>query len=162
MALLEQGNYAQAVRKLKEDRAQLEAAEAAPEMSSLLARACANSGNLAEARHWVEKAIAQDKIDPAWHYLRAIIVQEQGAFEEADVSLKRAIYLDPNFVLGHFALGNQMLRRGKATQADKHFRNALAALAGYPADALVPHSDGLAAGRLRELIESIRFTRQAT
>jgi chemotaxis protein methyltransferase CheR len=82
------------------------------------------------------------------------VVQEQGATEEAVLSLKRAIYLEPDFVLAHFALANHSLRERRFNEADKHFANVLALLARYQPDAVLPESDGLVAGRLKELIES--------
>lgn len=159
LALLEQGNYSEAVRKLK---AGCTPAHPAPGMSTVLARACANSGELAEACQWAEKAVSADKLNPALHYLRAVILQEQGAAEEAVASLHRALYLDPEFVLAHYALGNHKLRQRKFKEAGKHFTNALVLLAGYQRDAVLPHSDGLAAGRLREIIESTKYAKQAT
>ena len=151
LALFEQGLYAEAVQKLKFNFAYC---QAAPETFTLLARAYANLGNLAEARRWVEKALAAEKLNSSLHYMRAVIVHEQGATEEALLSLKRAIYLEPDFVLAHFALANHALRERQFNKADKHFANAMALLARYQPDAVLPDSDGLAAGRLRELIES--------
>ncbi len=159
LALFERGHYAEVVQRLKTSSARL---QAMPETLALLARACANLGELAEARQWVEKAIAADKLNAALHYLRANILQEQGASEEAVGSLKRALYLDPDFVLAHYALGNHALRQGKFNEADKHFANALALLAAYQPEAVLPCSDGLAAGRLRHLIESAMCVEKAT
>jgi chemotaxis protein methyltransferase CheR len=158
LALFEQGNYGEAVRKLKAGCRQL---HPPPDISVLLARACANSGELAEAREWAAKAISADKLNPALHYLLAVILQEQGAAEDGVASLQRALYLDPHFVLAHYALGNHKLQQRKFKAAGKHFTNALALLAGYQRDAVLPHSDGLAAGRLRELIESTKLVEQA-
>jgi chemotaxis protein methyltransferase CheR len=151
LELIEQGLYAEAIQKLKSNSAQC---QAEPETLALLARAHANLGNLAEARSWVEKALAADKLNSSLHYMHAVVVQEQGATEEAVLSLKRAIYLEPEFVLAHFALANHSLRERRFIEADKHFANALALLARYQPDAVLPDSDGLVAGRLKELIES--------
>jgi chemotaxis protein methyltransferase CheR len=151
LALFEQGLYAEAVHKLKSDSAHC---EAPVETSTLLARAYANLGNLAEARRWLEKSLAADKANSSLHYLRAVIVQEQGATAEALLSLKHAIYFEPDFVLAHFALANHALRERHFSKADKHFTNALALLARYQPDAVLPNSDGLSAGGLKELIES--------
>jgi chemotaxis protein methyltransferase CheR len=71
----------------------------------LLARVHANQGKLTSAITWCEKAIASDKMTACAHYLRATILQEQGLPEEAVRSLRRAVYVDPRFALGHFALG---------------------------------------------------------
>jgi len=75
------------------------------ETPSRMARSCANQAG--SARRWmVRKAIAADKLNPAHHYLSATIFQEQGRHEIAIQALMRALYLDPDFVLAHFALGN--------------------------------------------------------
>jgi chemotaxis protein methyltransferase CheR len=150
-ALFEQGNYSETIQKVRNSPASL---ESSPQMLALLARSCANLGELAEAREWVEKAIAADKVDPGMHYLHAVILHERGEMAEAVQSLKRVLYLAPDFVLAHFALGNHALRQDKFAEADKHFGNALALLNRYEPNEVLPDSDGLAAGRLREMIES--------
>jgi tetratricopeptide (TPR) repeat protein len=83
LALFEQGLYAETVQKLKSSSAHCQAAAGT---STLLARAYANLGNLAEARRGVEKSLAADKLHSSLHYMRAVIVQEQGATEEALLS----------------------------------------------------------------------------
>lgn len=119
------------------------------------ARDCANRGRLAEALEWCEKAIAADKLDPARHYLLATIRQERGEAEAAAASLKRALYLDPEFALAHFALGNLRLAQGRRREAGRHFDNALALLRKRPQDEVLAESEGLTAGRLAEIIASV-------
>ena len=120
------------------------------------ARACADEGRLAEAIDWCEKAIAADKLNPAHYYLLASIEQEQGQIEAAERSLGRALYLQPDFALAHFALGNLCLSGGRRREARRHFGNALALLRACPADALLPQADGLSAGRLAEIIAAVQ------
>jgi chemotaxis protein methyltransferase CheR len=121
----------------------------------LLARACANQGRLTEARQWCEQALAADRLNAGLHYLRATILQEQGALDEAVLALKRALYLDQNFVVPHLALGTLALQGGKFKEAGKHFETMLALLSAYRPDEILPESDGMTAGRLRELIASM-------
>jgi chemotaxis protein methyltransferase CheR len=118
----------------------------------LLARVYANQGKLTTALACCEKAIASDKMSASAYYLRATILQEQNSPEEAIESLRRAVYVDPRFTLGHFTLGNLALQHGKRKESEKHFENALLLLAGYGPDETVPESEGLSAGRLREMI----------
>jgi chemotaxis protein methyltransferase CheR len=150
LALFEQGDYLEAEEKLKADSALPHTAES----WALLARICANLGELTEARSWAEKALGADKLNAGLHYLRSVILQEQGATEERIAALKRALYLDPNFVLAHFALGNFALQQKNFKEADKHFSNVLGLLADYQPNDVLPQSDGLVAGRLREMVES--------
>jgi chemotaxis protein methyltransferase CheR len=125
------------------------------EAFSLLARALANQGKLADALTWCERWIDADKIDPAGHYLRAVVLLEQGDPQQARVCLQRALYLDPDFVLAHFALGNLARSRGKSGESNKHFDNTLKLLRAYRSDDLLPESDGLTAGRLTETLTAI-------
>ena len=123
---------------------------------SHVARAYANQGKLDEAIKWCEKAIAADKLNPAFHYLLATIQQEQVQGDFAVQSLMRALYLDPSFVLAHFALGNLRLSQGRRREAERHFENALELLHAHAQDEILPEAEGLTAGRLSEIIASVR------
>ena len=150
--LYRQGHYAQAADTLLAtcgDR------QTAPAALSLLTRALANQGRLADALTWCERWIAADKVDPAGHYLHAMVVLEQGDLQRARASLQRAIYLDPGFVLAHFALGNLARRCGRSAEAAKHFSNAQYLLRACRADDSLPESDGLTAGCLAEALASL-------
>lgn len=120
------------------------------------ARACADQGRLAEAVEWCAKAIAADKMNPAHYYLLATIEQERGQGDAAESALGRALYLEPDFILAHFALGNLCLAAGRRPQARRHFANALTLLQACPADALLPEADGLSSGRLVEIISAVQ------
>lgn len=122
----------------------------------LLARAYANERKLAAALVWCEKAIAADKMAARAHYLRATILQEQGFLPEALFAFKQTVYAEPQFVLGHFSLGNLALKHGRWRESEKHFENVLLLLARYKPEDIVPESEGLSAGRLREMIVSRR------
>lgn len=122
---------------------------------SILTRALANQGKLTEALAWDDRWIAADKLDPAGHYLRAVILQELGESQLVRRSLQTVLYLDPGFVLAHFALGNLARRKGMTAEANRHFANASALLGDYQAADVLPESDGLTAGRLGEIITSI-------
>jgi chemotaxis protein methyltransferase CheR len=125
------------------------------EASSRLARNCANQGRLSEALAWCEQAIAADKLNPAHQYLLATILQEQGRHDTAIQALMRALYLDPDFVLAHFSLGNLHQSQGRYRQAQRYFRNVLELLRKHPPDETLPEADGLTAGRLVEIVTSL-------
>jgi chemotaxis protein methyltransferase CheR len=151
-SLYDQGRYGEAVDILL---ASLEAHQPERQAFSLVARALANQGKLADALAWCDRWIAADKMDAAGHYLRAVVLLEHGHQDDARGSLQRALYLEPNFVLAHFALGSLARSGAKDDQADKHFANTLELL-----DRLQPHdvlaeSDGLTAGRLTETIRTM-------
>ena len=118
----------------------------------LLCRILANQGRLDEALMLLEKVIAGDKLNPGLHYLRAMILQEQGADNEASTSLKNALYLDQNLVIAHVALANLALRLGNQKEYRKYLKNALSILSGYGEDEILPESEGMTAGRLMKII----------
>lgn len=151
LALYEEGKYVEAAQKLVQASSQNQADAKA---MALLARVYANQGQLSQALEWCEKAIAADKLNAGFHYLCAIILLEQGAWEGAKLELKRALYLDQEFALAHVALGNLVQRQGKVKQARKHFDTALSLLRLHGHEDILPESEGITAGRLAEIIRS--------
>jgi chemotaxis protein methyltransferase CheR len=115
----------------------------------------ANQGRLVEAAEYCERAVAADKLNPARLYFLAAIRREQGQNDLAAQSLTRALYLDPRFVLAHFALGNICLAQSSRGEAERHFRNTLDLLHGHSSDEALPESEGLSAGRLVEIVTSV-------
>lgn len=122
---------------------------------SLLIKTYANQGMLTDALRWCGKAIAYDKVNPNFYFLQATIFQEQNQIEQAIASLKKVIYLAPNFVPAHYGLGNFMLKQGKLERSRKYFENALDLLSAYPFDQVIPECGGITAGRLIEFINSL-------
>jgi chemotaxis protein methyltransferase CheR len=117
-------------------------------------RLLADQGRLGEAWAACEAAIAADKLDPGLLYLSATILQELDRQEEAVATLKRLLYLDQNYLLAHFALGNLAQRRGNVTAAGKSFQNVLTLLDAYKPDDILPEADGLTAGRFRQIVHA--------
>jgi chemotaxis protein methyltransferase CheR len=152
--LYRKGFYNEAEKSLSEV---ISSGQGNQEMLVLFTKILANQGKLEDAFHWCEKAISADKCNPYLHYLLAIILDEQKRGEEAAASLKKALYLDPDFVLAHFALANISLRSGKMAEARKHFGNTTEILSKYKPDEIFPESEGITAGRLSEMIGAVRL-----
>ena len=96
----------------------------------LLANIEANAGRLAAALEWSERATRADSMNPAHWYLKATVLLEQGAQDEATTSLNRVLYLDPGFALAYLLLGNMSLQQGRKSEALKHFNNVRTQLRG--------------------------------
>jgi chemotaxis protein methyltransferase CheR len=120
----------------------------------LTVRALANLGKLAEAWSACEQAIAVDKLNPGLYYLDAIILQEQNQDDEAMTAFKRALYLEPNFIMAHFSMGNLLLRRGNMPAAKKSFKNVMTLLSEHGQDETLLESEGLTAGRIKQIIRA--------
>jgi chemotaxis protein methyltransferase CheR len=148
-ALFEQGRSGDAINRLQE------LAAASPEdyrVSYLLAKIFASRMRWTEAELWIDIAIANRELAPEAHYLRGIVLQEQGRLEEALEAFRRSVFLDHTFVLGHYAAAGAFAKAGQASRAQKSLATVAALLAGKPADALLPEGDGLTVGRLLELV----------
>jgi len=130
------------------------AGQDASDASALAIRALANQGRLSEALALCEQAVAADKLDSTLHYLRAAILQELNLAGEAIASLRRALYLEPNLLIAHFALGNLMLRQGDAQAARRCFNNVLGLLSACPQEEVLPEAEGLTVGRFREILQA--------
>ena len=126
-----------------------------PDALSLQTRELADQGQHAAALALSEQWIASDKIDSTAHYVHAMILQEMGERQAARDSLNRAVYIQPDFALAHFALGNLARADARTAQANKHFANALHLLRSWPPDTLPSESEGLSAGRLVEIITTL-------
>jgi chemotaxis protein methyltransferase CheR len=149
LRLCDAGDYAAARAELE---SLLQANGRDARAAALLARVCANQGRLTEALARCDHALACDKLQPAFHYLRAIILEESGEAFEALAALQRALYLDQDFVMAHFTLGVVADRLGRERLARRHRRAALFLLRGYEEAAIVPASEGISAGRLAQII----------
>jgi chemotaxis protein methyltransferase CheR len=126
---------------------------------ALMARIDANQGKLETALEWAEKAIAADKVNPGFYYLLATILEEQHRSTDAVQALKRALYLDPSFILAHFTLGNIASQEKGGKGANRHFINALELLTQIPKDEVLPESEGVTAGRLLAILENMTLER---
>jgi chemotaxis protein methyltransferase CheR len=123
----------------------------------LFTKVLANQGKLEEARGFCEEAVLVDKCNAHLHYLLATILEEQKEGDAARASLKKALYLDRNFVMAHFNLANLCLRSGKTADARKHFGNAAEILSGCKPDDIIPESEGITAGSLADIIGTFRM-----
>lgn len=138
--------------------------KAAPEPEELasLTRSLANQGRLNEALTACDRWIGAAPLDSTARYLRAVILQELGEYQSARLALNQAVYLNPEFVLAHFALGNLDKAGSKGSEARKHFTNALTLVRRVSPTELLPESDGLTARRLEEIIMALLQTETAS
>ncbi len=125
------------------------------EQDLLLIRSHANLGHISDALAACEKAILTEKLEPRLYYLHASILQINNQPEEAVSCLKRAIFIDSDFVLAYYSLGNILLSIKDLPGAKKYYRNVLTVLEKCHPDDLVPESEGLTVSRLKNIVETI-------
>ncbi|HSJ04368.1 MAG TPA: CheR family methyltransferase [Verrucomicrobium sp.] len=126
-----------------------------PVALSMLSHALGNQGALDQAVVWCDRWVAEDKLNSAAHYLRAMLLEEQGRGRLAKDSLRQVLYLAPEFVMAHFALGYAAHREHDQKNGRRHFSNALKLLRRLPPDAVLPESGGLTAARLIHTVTSV-------
>ena len=92
------------------------------------------------------------KLSAPYHLLRATILQELDRQGDAAGALRRVLYLEPDFALAHFALGNMAWRAGEARAAAKHFAALSRILEALPAESVLLASDRTTAGELQAMV----------
>jgi chemotaxis protein methyltransferase CheR len=119
----------------------------------LLGRLAADRQHLPEAAYWLGRALALDPLNLWAHYFMALLWIEEDKLDDALAALKKTIYIDANFALGHFYLGRIHKAQGKAAQARKSFAVAKNLLAASPASQHLSGADGISGGQLLVLVE---------
>ena len=113
-------------------------------------RLLANLCHLEDALSMCNEAIASYKLSSELYFLRASILQELDKNSEAIASLKQAIYIDPDYIMGHFTLGNLYIRQGNSKNSKRYFKNVLDLLSRRINDDILPESDGLSVKYIRK------------
>jgi chemotaxis protein methyltransferase CheR len=120
-----------------------------------LIKSYANLGNIPKAREWCERGLMETKINPLFHYLHGMILQEVDSYEDAVAAYRKALFLDPNFIMAHFSLGSISLKKGDIKTARRHLRNSLELLSrGRPGEILLG-TDELVAERLLVIVDNL-------
>mgnify|MGYP000073680711 CR=1 FL=1 len=119
---------------------------------ALLAKICADLGNLSEAEPWCRRAIQADRLNLDAYYTLALIYQHLGDSEKALENMKTVVYIDRNDILGHYSLANLYHDRLQFPQALKSLDNARRLLENRRDDEVIPRSDGITAGRLKQAV----------
>jgi chemotaxis protein methyltransferase CheR len=123
----------------------------------LLIRTLANQGNLNLSLEWCEKGLKADKLDPILYYLISEVQTAQGAYEEAIKSLKRALFLDPNFVAAQYMLGMLEQSCGRSDASRKAFKAALDLVNNCDPDTLLPGTEELTAGAVKDHLSTMSW-----
>jgi chemotaxis protein methyltransferase CheR len=128
-------------------------APAAPSPALANIRSLADRGEWEQAAQCCRQVLEKDKLNPAVHFLQALILEQTGRHAEAENSLRRALYLDRNFVLAHYYLGLLLQRLGQLPQAARSFQNVLQLLARLDPGKVFADGDGITAGELTKLTQ---------
>jgi chemotaxis protein methyltransferase CheR len=158
LALYQTGSYAEAADRV---RSALLSGPLPAETLILGARSLANLGRFPEAREFCEHAIAADRLSAQSHYLLSIILEQQGEVAAAANVLKKVLFIDQDYLLAYFALGNLSRQAGDALESERNFSNALQLLERRDPHEVLPEAEGMTAGHLAQIIRSITQGRSA-
>jgi len=114
-------------------------------------RLLADQGYLAEALELCNEVISEEKLSARYYFIKAAILQEMDKNTEAIASLKKAIYIDNDHIMGQFTLGNLYVKQGIDKNAKRHFSNVLNLLKDFNADDIPAESEGLSVKYIREI-----------
>ncbi len=114
-------------------------------------RRLADRGEWRRAAVECRKLLDHNGLDPLAHFYEALILEHAGAGLEARRALRRAIYLDRQFVLAHYHLGLLQQKQRETAQAARSFENVIELLARRDEGQAFELADGITVGELREL-----------
>ena len=114
-------------------------------------RRLADRGDWTRAVPYCDRLLAQDRSNPSVYFYRALVLEQVGGRAEAERSLRRAIYLDPNFLLAHYHLGLALAMEKMPREARRSFKMVLKLMSGMSDDQPVGDGDGLTVANLRGL-----------
>ncbi|MGH7830221.1 MAG: CheR family methyltransferase, partial [Candidatus Binatia bacterium] len=119
----------------------------------LLGQIAADRHHVPEARHWLSRTLALDPLHLWAHYLLALLWLHEGSRDEALRSLKKAVYIDPNFALGHFYLGRIYKDQGRLEKARTNFSAVKSLLGSHPLSGTLHGAEGMTPKQLLALVD---------
>jgi chemotaxis protein methyltransferase CheR len=126
------------------------------EQSSFLlgakATVLANLGKLEEAIILFQKSLALDPANKNCYFTYAMALSELNKLDQAEAALRKTLFLDHEFVLGHYQLGLLLLRNKQINNGLKCLKNALAIAKSKDRSQRVPGPQELSYGRLADIL----------
>lgn len=110
--------------------------------------ALGDAGDLPAALAAADAGVDRLPLDAEIRFLQAVVLLEMGRPERSAHSARAALFLDPDLVVAHLALGRAEAALGNVAAARRCFRNGAAQLRALPGEAVVPLTGGDTAGRL--------------
>jgi chemotaxis protein methyltransferase CheR len=117
------------------------------------AAALANLGQLELACKTCQQSLANDPVNPHTHFTLAMILLEQNHFSEAETALRKVLFLDPQFVAGHFQLGLLLIRNEQKNEGIKSLKNALTITLSQAPSTSVEGFKNINYGHLAEILK---------
>ncbi len=121
----------------------------------LLARSWADELRIEPARCYLERALALDAASTSAYWLSALLEQQAGNTRGALSALQKALYLEPDFILGYFLQARLLRSDDQAQASSKSLQVCRQLLSEQAEDAPVPRADGMSCAQLLRLCDQI-------
>ncbi len=125
------------------------------QLFAVLIKSYANLGQPDDSHIVLTQILNSNAANAGMYYIYASLLNEHNDLEQTEYYLKRAIYLNHNHILSHLMLGDIYLKTNKKQLAIRHYENILKIVNGIPEHEIVPESDGITVGRIKEFTENI-------
>lgn len=117
-----------------------------------LIRGFAGLGEYEKALGWSERMIAEDPLHARAYLLKAAILEEQGRADDAITTLKQSLFADPDLIPAILAIAGLYGKTGRSEDKRHHYELALRILESVPDETVLPDTEGIPVGRLKEMI----------
>lgn len=112
------------------------------------ARHMADSGDLNGALGTIDQLLQQEQLDPRGHFLRGVLLYLMALNPQAEEALRKAIYLNRNFILAHYHLGLVYQSLKQTDKSQHYFRNTRSLLSTVPSEESLFEGNGMTAATL--------------
>jgi chemotaxis protein methyltransferase CheR len=120
-----------------------------------MAQSLADQQRVEQAQGWLQRALDLDGSAPAAYWLKALFAQQRGDNQAALTALHKALYLDPEFILGYFLRARLLRDQGQVRASEKALQVCRQLILTQNAQALVPQGDGLSCAQLLRLCDQL-------
>lgn len=122
------------------------------EAKVLMLKALVNLGEIDKAKSLAAQYINLHSTHTPLYQLFASIEMECGNDKLAEQLLRKALYIDNEFIMAHFLMGNLMRKSGNAAAATKHFDQVRRLIQTFPENDILPGFEGISVKQVNELI----------
>ncbi len=146
-------HFAQTGQPGQASRLFLELAQEAPGYSRapfFLAMQAFGTGDLAQARRWIEQAMAGEPRSALVEASAGQILKACGDLDAALAAYERALAMDPDFLPARLDAGHLLADQGRSLDANRHYRTALSQASKLPQLPMALHA---ALGRARDSVQ---------
>jgi chemotaxis protein methyltransferase CheR len=129
-------------------------AQASVEPALYVIRCHLDRGEWENAATYCEELLKTENLNASTHFHHALALEQLARHEEAERSLRRAIYLDRQSVLAHYYLGVLLLSRSRSREAARSFENTIELLRSRRDTEVLTDGGGITVSELRKLAQT--------